>query len=293
MPSPLGARLILRVPSDGVHLAYAARDTGTDGAGYPPLRERLVSVTLAFEESVVIITLSPEGGLHNRASIASLGDAAKYIAGRIDGPSALRAVVVVGDFGRGWADDALAELDGIPGVEALGAGVQALADMPQPVVAAIAGVCHGPGLEIALACDIRLAATTATFAAPETGLGTLPRAGGTQRLPRAIGRAQALRMLLTGDTIDAPEASRIGLVSSVLAPEEVEAAARALVRRIADRGPIATRMGKEAVQRGAEMTLEQALRYETDLTVLLQSTADRAEGVRAFAAKRPPRFSGR
>ena len=171
--------------------------------------------------------------------------------------------------------------------------LQALADMPQPVVAAIAGVCHGPGLEIALACDIRLAATTATFAAPETGLGTLPRAGGTQRLPRAIGRAQALRMLLTGDTIDAPEASRIGLVSSVLAPEEVEAAARALVRRIADRGPIATRMGKEAVQRGAEMTLEQALRYETDLTVLLQSTADRAEGVRAFAAKRPPRFSGR
>lgn len=252
-----------------------------------------VSVSLAFEDSVVIITLTPEAGRHNRASVAALGAAAKYIAGRLDGPNALRAVVVTGDFGCGWTDDALAESDGTPGVEALGAGVQALADMPQPVVAAIAGVCHGPGLEIALACDIRLAATTATFAAPETALGTLPRAGGTQRLPRAVGRAQALRLLLTGDTIDANEACRIGLVSSVLAPGEVATEARALAARIAERGPIATRMGKEAVQRGAEMTLEQALRYETDLTVLLQSTADRAEGVRAFAAKRPPRFTGR
>lgn len=251
-----------------------------------------MSVTLEFEGLLAIITLAPAGGRHDRASIEALGDAAMYVAGRLDGPEAVRAVVVTGDFGSGWTDDALAETEGIPGIEALGAGVHALADMPQPVVAAISGACHGPGLEVALACDIRLAVADSTFAAPETVLGTLPRAGGTQRLGRAVGRAQALRLLLTGDTIDASEARRIGLVSSVVAAD-VEGAARTLAGRIAERGPIATRMGKEAVQRGAEMTLEQALRYETDLTVMLQSTADRAEGVRAFAAKRPPRFTGR
>ena len=252
-----------------------------------------MSVTLMFEGAIAVITLAPEGGWHDRASIEALGDAAMYVGGRTDGPDAVRAVLVTGDFGSGWTEEALQDTDGLSGVEPLGAGVHALAEMPQPVVAAIRGACHGPGLEIALACDIRLAAADAAFAAPETAAGTLPRAGGTQRLSRAVGRAQALRLLLTGDAIDAVEARRIGLVSAVHPAAEVEAAARALAGRIAERGPIATRMGKEAVHRGAEMTLEQALRYETDLTILLQSTADRAEGVRAFASKRPPRFTGR
>ena len=251
-----------------------------------------VSVTLTFDGPIAIITLEPEGSWHDRVSIEALGDAAMYAGGRTDGPDAVRVVVVTGDFGSAWTEDALRETEAVSGIEALGAGVHALAEMPQPVIAAIHGACLGPGLEIALACDVRLAGSDATFAAPETALGTLPRAGGTQRLARAIGRAQTLRLLLIGDTIDAAEALRIGLVSAVLAPTEVEAAARALAGRIAERGPIATRMGKEAVQRGSEMTLEQALRYETDLTVLLQSTADRAEGVRAFAEKRPPRFTG-
>jgi len=252
-----------------------------------------VSVTLTFEGAIAVITLAPEGGRHDRDSIEALGDAAMYAGGRIDGPEAVRAILVTGDFGSGWTEPALEEVDGPLGGELLGAGIHALAEAPQPVVAAIRGVCHGPGLEIALACDIRLAGADATFAAPETAMGTLPRAGGTQRLARAVGRAQALRLVLTGDVIDAAEARRIGLVSAVDPAAEVEGAARALAGRIADRGPIATRMGKEAVHRGAEMTLEQALRYETDLTILLQSTADRAEGVRAFVSKRPPRFTGR
>lgn len=252
-----------------------------------------MSVTLAFEGAVAIITLAPEGGRHDRASMEALGDAAAYVGGRIDGPDAVRAVVVTGDAGVGWTEQALQDADGLGGMEPLGTGVHLLAAIPQPVVVAIRGACHGPGLEIALACDIRLAAADATFSAPETAAGTLPRAGGTQRLSRAVGRAQALRLLLTGEVIDAAEALRIGLVSAVHPTDEVEGAALALAGRIAERGPTATRMGKEAVQRGAEMTLEQALRYETDLTILLQSTADRAEGVRAFSAKRPPRFTGR
>lgn len=252
-----------------------------------------MSVTITFDGAIAVITLAPEGGRHDRASIEALGDAAMYAGGHIDGPEAVRAILVTGDFGSGWTNEALGDVDGLPGVEPLGAGVHALAEAPQPVVAAIRGACHGPGLEIALACDIRLAAADVTFSAPETAAGMLPRAGGSQRLARAVGRAQALRLLLTGDVVDAVEACRIGLVSAVHPASEVDGAARALAGRIAERGPIATRMGKEAVHRGAEMTLEQALRYETDLTILLQSTADRAEGVRAFVSKRPPRFTGR
>ena len=111
-------------------------------------------------------------------------------------------------------------------------------------------------------------------------------------MPRAVGRAAALRLLLTGETIDAAEAKRIGLVSRVVPLNELAGTSRALAEAIAARGPIATRLAKEAVHRGAEMTLEQALRYETDLTVILQSTADRAEGVRAFQEKRAPHFTG-
>ena len=252
-----------------------------------------MSVSLAFEGSVVIITLAPEAGRHNRASVAALGDAAKYIAGRLDGPDALRAVVVTGDFGCGWTDSALAESDGTPGVEALGAGVQALADMPQPVVAAIAGVCHGPGLEIALACDIRLAATNATFAAPETALGTLPRAGGTQRLPRAVGRAQALRLILTGDTIDADEALRLGIVNAVAAPEELMAKAAELARKIAAGPPIAIRLMKRGIYCNMESDLRGGLEYETFAMNLCRQTEDSKEGVKAFMEKRAPSFKGR
>jgi enoyl-CoA hydratase len=165
-----------------------------------------------------------------------------------------------------------------------------IASIRKPVIAAIDGEAASGGLELALACDIRIASTRATFSMPETAEGRIPIGGGSQRLPRLIGRGRALSMLLLGEVLDAEAAYRAGLVSAVVPPDELAAKAEAAASSIAARGPIAERYAKEALQRGLDMTLEQAMRYETDLTVILQTTADRAEGVKAFLEKRSPKF---
>lgn len=168
-----------------------------------------------------------------------------------------------------------------------------LAELPQPVICAVQGDALSAGFELALACDVRIAAHNARFGFPETALGLLPLAGGTQRLARLAGRARALEILLTGRHLDAEEALACGVVNALAPRERLVAEAQALADRIAERGPLAVRYAKEAVSRGAEMPLEQALRFETDLTIILQTTEDRAEGVRAFLEKRPPNFKGR
>ena len=168
-----------------------------------------------------------------------------------------------------------------------------LESMAQPVICALNGDATSAGLELALACDVRIAAAEARFALPETGQGLLPMAGGAQRLARLVGRGEALRLLLLGETIDAQEALRIGLVSAVAPRDTLLSETEALAQRMASRGPLALRYAKEAVRRGLEQPLDQALRFETDLTVILQTTADRAEGVRAFLEKRAPKFKGR
>jgi enoyl-CoA hydratase/carnithine racemase len=168
-----------------------------------------------------------------------------------------------------------------------------LSNLSRPIIAAINGDALSAGLELALACDVRVCSENARFGLPETGFGLLPMGGGTQRLPRAVGRAKALEMVLTGEIIDAAEALRVGLVSKVVPQARLMAEAEALATEIAGRGPVAIRYAKEAVLRGVEMPLEQALRFETDLTIILQTTEDRAEGVSAFLEKRNPRFKGR
>jgi len=168
-----------------------------------------------------------------------------------------------------------------------------LAAMTKPVIAAVNGLAYGGGLELALLCDIVIAAEHATFAAAEVSRGLIPGNGATQRLPRKIGITCALEMLLTGLPVDARKALRIGLVNDVVAAGEVLAAAEKAAAAIAANGPMAVRMAKEAALRGMEMPLDKGLELESDLLSLVQGSADAKEGVRAFLEKRKPNWAGK
>jgi len=168
----------------------------------------------------------------------------------------------------------------------------AIASIDRPVIAAINGDAVGQGLELALSCDIRLASDRARFGFPQVAQGLIPCDGGTQRLPRIVGRGKALELIFTAETITAREALEIGLVSKVVDGASLAVEAEALAKTIAAKGPIALRFIKEAVNKGLDLTLEQGLRLEADLYFLLHTTADRTEGITAFLEKRPPQFKG-
>lgn len=163
----------------------------------------------------------------------------------------------------------------------------------KPIIAAINGFCLAGGLELALACDIRIATPEARFGFPEVRWAIMPGAGGTQRLPRAIPQAWANYMILTGEQIDAETASRIGLVSHLVPREQLMDRAHQIAGVICERGPLAVRAAKEAILRGQDMPLEHALEYEDLAFVRLQQSEDAKEGPRAFAEKRKPNYQGR
>ena len=165
--------------------------------------------------------------------------------------------------------------------------------MPQPTVAVINGFCFGGGTELALACDLRVAAAHAELGLTETTLAILPGAGGTQRLPRLIGKSRAKDLVLTGRKLGASEAERIGLVNRVAAPGELRAAALGLAEAIAANGPVAVRAAKEAIDGGVELPLAQGLEHEARCYERTLATQDRLEALAAFAEKRKPRYLGR
>ena len=167
-----------------------------------------------------------------------------------------------------------------------------LGGVEKPLIAAINGDALGHGLELALACDIRVAASDVKLGMTQIRQGTIPWDGGTQRLPRIVGRAWATDMLLNGRIVDAEEALRIGLVHQVLPPEDMSGRLEQMASTMAALAPIATRYAKEVVLKGMDMTLEQGLRLETDLNVILQTTRDRAEGVASFLERREPTYTG-
>jgi enoyl-CoA hydratase/carnithine racemase len=173
-------------------------------------------------------------------------------------------------------------------------GIETVDKIRKPVIAAVHGFCMGGGMELAMACDIRVASPDAVFSLPEVGLGLIPGAGGTQRLSRLVGLGRALDLLLSGDRFDAAEAYRIGLVSRLSASTEtlVEEVG-ALARKIAGKPQSAAAYAKEAARSGMDLSLNDGLRLEKDLFTVLMSTEDRKEAAAAFKEKRAPNFTGR
>jgi len=163
----------------------------------------------------------------------------------------------------------------------------------RPVVAAVNGFALGGGCELALACDIRIASEKARFGQPEVNLGVIPGFGGTQRLPRLVGRGHAMELLLTGNMIDAAEASRIGLVNRVVAADQLVPECLGIIEKIAGKGPTAVRLCKEAVRNGVELDRARACQYEAELFGLCFGSSEQREGMQAFLEKRSPVFSNK
>jgi len=171
--------------------------------------------------------------------------------------------------------------------------LRAFETMGKPVLAAVNGFALGGGCELAMACHIRIASEDAKFGQPEVNLGITPGYGGTQRLPRLVGKGNALYMLLTGEHVSAQEALRMGLVSKVVPPEELMSEAERIMKNITSKGPVAVGLAIDAVDRGLETTLEEGLRIEADTFGLVASTEDMKEGLSAFLEKRSPKFEGK
>jgi len=212
----------------------------------------------------------------------------------------LRVVILTGAgekaFVAGADIAAMKDLDAVAARDfaLLGQKVMHLIEhLSKPVIAAVNGFALGGGCELALACDIRLAGNNARFGQPEVNLGVIPGFGGTQRLPRLIGKGRAKELLFTGDMIDAGEALRLGLVNRVVPPGELLGAARVLAAKIAGKGAYSVALCKEAVNNGLEMEIDKACRFEADHFALCFATADQKEGMGAFLEKRPAVFTGR
>src|SRR3989441_736363 len=169
----------------------------------------------------------------------------------------------------------------------------AIEEFPKPVIAMINGFCLGGGLELALACDIRIACDTAKLGQPEINLGIIPGGGGTQRLTRLIGEGKAMELILTGAIIDAQTALALGLVNHVVPADQLETKTMEIANRIAEKSPIALRLAKEAIKLASRSNLDEGLRHEVDLFALCFSSEDKNEGVQAFLEKRKPEFKGK
>jgi enoyl-CoA hydratase len=215
-------------------------------------------------------------------------------------PGDVRAVVVSGRGERAFsAGSHVGEFETTRGPGgrdrlAFEAGVsRRLAELPMPTIAAIEGNALGGGLELALACDLRVASERARLGLPEVRLAVIPGAGGTQRLPRVVGPARARELMLTGRVLTADEAERIGLVHEVVPAGESVARARAMAEEIAQRGPLAVREAKRLIDLATETDLETGLAAELEASIRIFATDDLLEGARAFFDKRDPEYHGR
>jgi enoyl-CoA hydratase len=247
--------------------------------------------------AVAVVTLSRPKVLNalSARTLAELGHAIDALGAE----TAIRAIILTGagekSFVAGADINELAVQTPAQGKEHAAAGQRVfdrIETLGKPVIAAVNGFALGGGCELAMACTLRIAADTARFGQPEVNLGLTPGYGGSQRLPRLVGRGRALELLLTGDMIPASRAYEIGLVNRVVPAAELMTEARKLAAALAAKAPIAVRYILEAVHHGAEMPLAEAQHLEATLFGLVASTDDMREGTRAFLEKRPAAWKG-
>jgi enoyl-CoA hydratase len=251
-----------------------------------------------IEAGIYRLTLNRPRALNalNSATLEELAHAIACVAA----DASARVMLIGGAGDKAFAAGAdIAEMQAFAPGEArvfsqLGARVMhALEALPVPVIALVSGYALGGGCELALACDWILASEHAVFGQPEVGLGIPPGFGGTQRLPRRVGRALALELLTTGRQVRADEALRVGLANHVYPAGELEARGLEMARLVAAKAPLAVRFAKEAAQRGQDLDLTAACALESSLFALAYAPADQKEGMRAFVEKRSPRFEGK
>jgi enoyl-CoA hydratase len=254
-----------------------------------------VTVLIEREEPIAVVRLNRPEQL-NALSNQLMGELVGALE-NLDADEAVRCIVLAGDERAFAAGADISELRDTRTLDLyFGARLEkwdAIRKVRTPLVAAVSGFCLGGGCELAMACDVIIASETAQFGQPETGVGVMPGAGGTQRLTRAVGKAKAMDVILAGRFLDAWEAERAGLAARVVANEAWLEEAKRVAREIASKAPIAQRLAKEAVNRAFETTLDAGLDVERKLFHLAHSTEDAAEGLRAFGEKRRPDFKGR
>ena len=259
---------------------------------------QLTHLTLDVRDGIAYLTIDRADKLNalNAAVIEDLGHAAHHLAT----DTAIRGAILTGAGAKAFAAGAdiaeMAEQSPQEGLERSRRGQEVLRRLEtcgKPVIAAVNGFALGGGCELAMACHLRVASTTAKFGQPEVKLGICPGYGGTVRLPRLVGKGRAIDILLTGRMVDATEALQIGLVDRVVDPEKLMAECEALLRTILAMGPLAVRSCLELVDAGLEIGLEEALRMEATHFGLLSGSADQKEGMAAFIGKRPAAFKGR
>jgi enoyl-CoA hydratase len=253
-----------------------------------------VTVLIERDEPIAVVTLNRPDQL-NALSNQLMGELVGALE-NLDADETIRCIVLAGDERAFAAGADISELRDTRTLDLyFGARLEkwdAIRKVGTPLVAAVSGFCLGGGCELAMACDFIIASETAQFGQPETGIGVMPGAGGTQRLTRAVGKAKAMDVILAGRFLDAWEAERAGLVARVVAKEAWLEEAKRVAREVAAKAPVAQRLAKEAVNRAYETTLEAGLDVERKLFHLAHSTEDAAEGLTAFGEKRKPNFKG-